>query len=188
MQMATPAPAKAGGGYRPAYNMQIVSAPAQQVIPACARTAVDLETTGSDRGLAGPALDKLVAAGTKPADYLVDGGFTKNADIERARAGGIRLWCPAAKNKHGTEPYAPRQDDGPGVAAWRQRMASETGLAMYRERCKAECPNAWARRMGLDRLLVRGTQKARTILLWFALAHNMLRGFALRRAAAAAAA
>jgi hypothetical protein len=66
-------------------------------------------------------------------------------------------------------------------------MAGEAGTAMYKERCKAECPHAWARRMGLDRLLVRGKQKARTVLLWFALAHNMLRGFALRQAAAQAA-
>jgi len=42
--------------------------------------------------------------------------------------------------------------------------------------------------MGLTRLLLRGTQKARAVLLWFALAHNMLRTFALRRAAMAAAA
>ena len=41
--------------------------------------------------------------------------------------------------------------------------------------------------MGLARLVVRGTQKARTVLLWFALAHNMMRAFALRRAATAAA-
>jgi len=171
----------ADGGYRPAYNMQIVSAPGPQVI-----VAVDIETSGSDRGLAGPTLGKLVTDRTRPSDYLVDGGFAKNEDIERAHAGGIRLWCPAPKNKHGTEPYAPRDDDGPGVADWRQRMTSDAGKAMYKERCKAECPNAWARRMGLDRLRVRGKQKARMVLLWFALAHNMLRGFALRRAAAAA--
>ena len=67
-------------------------------------------------------------------------------------------------------------------------MASEPGKALYKERSKAECCNAWARGMGLSRLLVRGKQKARVVLLWFALAHNMLRAFALRRAAAAAAA
>lgn len=172
----------ADGGYRPAYNMQIVSAPGRQVI-----VAVNVETSGSDRGLAAPALDKLAAGGNRPADYLVDGGFAKNADIERAHAGGVRMWCPATRNKHGTDPYAPRADDGPGLADWRRRMASEAGRAMYKERCKAECPNAWARRMGLDRLRVRGKEKARTVLLWFALAHNMLRGFALRRAAAQAA-
>jgi len=48
-------------------------------------------------------------------------------------------------------------------------------------------PNAWARRMGISRLLVRGKDKARAVLLWFTLAHNMLRVFALRRRAMAAA-
>jgi hypothetical protein len=40
--------------------------------------------------------------------------------------------------------------------------------------------------MGLTGLLLRGTQKARAVLLWFPLAHNMLRAFALLRAAMAA--
>jgi transposase len=133
----------ADGGFRPADNMQIVSAPKGQVI-----VAVDLDTTGSDRGLARPALEGLGAAGTRPSDYLVDGGFTKNDDIEWAHASGIKLWCPPAQSKHGTDPYAPRGDDKPGVADWRQRMASEPGKALYKERSKAECPNAWARRMG----------------------------------------
>jgi transposase len=173
----------ADGGFRPAYNLQIVSAPASQVI-----VTVDLDNTGSDRGLARRSLERLVAGGVKPADYLVDGGFAKNEDIEWADAEGVKLWCPAVHNKHRTERYAVRPQDGPGVADWRRRMASARGILLYKERCKAECPNAWARRMGLTRLLVRGKQKVRTVLLWFALAHNMLRAFALRRAATAAAA
>jgi len=172
----------ADGGFRPAYNLQIASAPGSQII-----VAVDTDTTGSDRGLARRGLEQLARRGIKPADYLVDGGFAKNDDIEWANASGVKLWCPAIRNKHRTEPYAKRSTDGPGVADWRRRMASERGTLLYKERCKAECPNAWARRMGLARLLVRGKQKVRTVLLWFALAHNMLRAFALRRAATAAA-
>src|SRR3954470_12861773 len=172
----------ADGGFRPAYNMQIVSAPKGQIV-----VAVDIDTTGSDRGLARPALERLGAAGTRPLDYLVDGGFAKNDDIEWAHEGGIQLWCPPVHSKHGTDPFAPRRDDKPGVADWRRRMASEAGKARYKQRAQAECPNAWARRMGLTRLYVRGKDKARAVLLWFALAHNMLRAFALRRAAMAAA-
>jgi hypothetical protein len=172
----------ADGGFRPAYNLQIVSEPASQVI-----VAVDLDNTGSDRGWARRGLERLAGCGIKPADYLVDGGFTKNEDIEWVEANGIKLWCPAVHNKHRTDPYAARSEDGPGVADWRRRMASERGTVLYKERCKAECPNARARRMGLTRLVVRGKQKARVVLLWFALAHNMLRAFALRRAALAAA-
>jgi len=172
----------ADGGFRPAYNMQITSAPKGQVI-----VAVGIDTTGSDRGLVRPALEQLSAAGRRPSDYLVDGGFTKNDDIEWAHENGIKLWCPPVHNKHGSDPFAPRRDDKPGVADWRRRMASEPGKALYKQRAQAECPNAWARRMGLTRLSVRGKDKARAVLLWFALAHNMLRAFALRRAAMATA-
>jgi transposase len=170
----------ADGGFRPAYNMQIVCDPSSQVI-----VAVDVETSGSDRGLARPALEALLAAGVRPSDYLVDGGFTKNEDIEWAHANGTRLWSPSAQSKHGTDPYAPRKDDGPGVADWRKRMPSEIGKHMYRERTKAECLNAHGRRMGLRQLTVRGKEKARTVLLWFAIAHNMMRALALQQSAAA---
>lgn len=172
----------ADGGFRPAYNMQLVSTPEGQVI-----VTVGIDTSGSDRGLARPTLEELRAKGIDPLDYLVDGGFTKNQDIEWGHSNGVRLWCPPGQTKHGTDPYAVRDDDGPGVADWRRRMASEAGKALYKERAKAECPNAWGRRMGLSRLFVRGKEKARSVLLWFALAHNMLRSFALRRAAGAAA-
>jgi hypothetical protein len=37
--------------------------------------------------------------------------------------------------------------------------------------------------MGLQRLTIRGKDKTHTVLLWFALAHNMLRSFALSAAA-----
>ncbi len=171
----------ADGGFRPAYNMQIVTAPARQVI-----VSVDVETSGSDRGLARPALERLDGQAIKPADYLVDGGFTKNQDIEWAHARTIALWCPATQSKHGSDPYAPRRDDGPGVSQWRCRMASEHGKTVYKLRARTECPNAWGRRMSLGQLMVRGKHKARAVLLWFALAHNMLRAFTLRQAAVAA--
>ena len=157
----------ADGGFRPAYNMQIVSAVEGQMI-----VAVDVETSGSDRGLARPALERLLEAGLAPEDYLADGGFTKNADIEWAHGNDIRLTCPPTQSKHGTDPFAARDDDGPGIADWRRRMASDHGKALYQRRAQAERPNAWARRMGLSRLIVRGKEKARATLLLFALAHT----------------
>ncbi len=173
----------ADGGFRPAYNCQIVSVPGTQVI-----VGVDVETTGSDRGLARVALEALHGAGVAPSHYLVDGGFAKNDDIEWAHGQGIKLSCPPTNNKHDSDPSAVRPKDGPGMIDWRQRMASEAGKVLYKERPKIECSNAWARRMGLSRFLVRGKHKVRAVLLWFALAHNMLRAIVLRRDAALAAA
>ncbi|RZM88538.1 IS5/IS1182 family transposase [Bradyrhizobium genosp. SA-3] len=164
----------ADGGWRPAYNMQIMSAPAYQVV-----VAVDSDTSGSDRGLARLGIETVHAEGYDPSNYLVDGGFTKSDDIEWAHAKDIKLWCPAGQTKHGTDPYAPKKDDGVGVADWRARMQSEDGKAFYRLRAEHECVNAHARRMGLRQLSLRGKIKARIHLLWFAVAHNMMRLFAL---------
>lgn len=169
------------GGWRPAYNMQIISAPEPQVI-----VAVDIDTSGSDRGLAQPGIETVHAEGYEPSDYLVDGGFTKNDDIEWAHANNIRMWCPPAQTRHGTDPYAAKKDDGAGVADWRERMKSEDGKAFYRLRCEHECINAHARRMGLRQLTLRGKIKARIHLLWFAVAHNMMRSFAFNAKARAA--
>jgi hypothetical protein len=151
--------------------------------------AVDLDTTGSDHGLMGPMQEQIRQTyGQAPQQYLVDGGFNKLEEIEKAHAEGIEVFAPPPNNKHGTDPFAPREDDGPGTAAWRQRMSSEKGKAVYRSRAKAECVNADLRNRGFQRLLLRGREKVRAVLLWFAVAHNLMRAVALRRAAAQAAA
>jgi transposase len=165
------------GGYRPAYNLQIASACEQQII-----TAVSVDSSGSDRGLMQPMLEELHRRYDRwPARYLVDGGFAKKADIEwaAARDPGIAVHCPPTVSKHNTDPYARRPKDGPGVAAWRVRMASAEGKALAQRRSLAECIHARFRHWGLYQLTVRGVAKARTVLLWFALANNILQGHRL---------
>jgi transposase len=171
----------ADGGFRPAYNMQIASVAGEQII-----VAVDVSTSSSDRGLARPMLEKIDATyGALPAQHLIDGGFTKNDDIEWAHGADVAMLCPPIVNKHNTNPFAPRPDDGPGVSAWRQRMNSETGKATYRKRSIHECINARFRQWGLVQLTVRGRAKAMIVLTWYAVANNIFQGDRLRRAAAA---
>jgi Transposase DDE domain len=151
-------------GYRPAYNGQFASDPQTQVI-----VAVDLDTTGSDSGLMAPMRDRIAETyGQVPQQYLVDGGFSKLDDIEQAHAAGTEVFAPPPNNKHQTDPFAARKGDGPGTAAWRKRMASDAGKAVYRDRVKHECVNAQLRNCGVVRLLVRGREKVRAVLLWFA--------------------
>jgi transposase len=169
----------ADGGYRPAYNGQFASDPETQVI-----VAVDIDTTGSDHGQMGPMQEHIQQTyGQAPQQYLVDGGFNKLEEIEKAHAAGIEVFAPPPNNKHGTDPFAPRKDDGAGTLAWRQRMSSAEGQAVYRSRAKAECINADLRNRGFQRLLLRGRDKVRAVLLWFAVVHNLLRAVALRRGA-----
>jgi transposase len=170
------------GGFRPAYNMQVASVAGEQIV-----VAVDVSTSSSDRGLARPMLEKVEAIyGEVPNEHLVDGGFSKNDDIEWAHGAGIAMFCPPIINKHNTDPFAPREDDGPGISAWRERMKGEAGKATYRKRSIHECINGRFREWGLQQLTVRGTAKALVVLTWYALTNNIFQGERLRRAAAAA--
>jgi transposase len=163
------------GGFRPAYNCQIATVAEGQIV-----IAASAETTGSDRGLMRPMVETIKQDFDRlPKRQLVDGGFNKNEDIEWAAAGGVKVYSPAIKSKHNTDPYAPRPDDGPGVAAWRRRMKSPHGKGVYKRRAPGECINARFRNWGLRQFLVRGREKVLCVLRWFALANNILTGHRL---------
>ena len=163
------------GGFRPAYNCQIATVAEGQIA-----IATSAETTGSDRGLMRPMGEAIKRDfGKLPKRHLVDGGFNKNEDIEWAATGGVKVYGPAVKSKHNTDPYAPRPDDGPGVAAWRRRMKSPHGKGVYKRRAPGECINARFRNWGLRQFFVRGREKVLCVLRWFALANNILTGHRL---------
>jgi len=169
----------ADGGFRPAYNVQVASVAGEQIV-----VAVEPCNTGSDRGLMRPMLEKVEAiTGSTPEIHLVDGGFGSANDIEWAHAKGINVYCPPTQSKHGTDPFAPRRDDGPGVLAWRQRMASNEAQTQYRMRAVCECIHARWRNWNLTRLTVRGLEKVRAVMLWYVLANNILQAQRLARAA-----
>jgi transposase len=168
----------ADGGFRPAYNCQIATAAGGEIV-----LVTDVITSGSDRGLIRPMLDEVKKRyGRWPKRHLVDGGFNKNADIEWAAGNGVKVYGPPTRSKHRGDPYAPRDDDGPGVAAWRARMKSSHGKAVYKRRARAECINARFRNWGLYQFTVRGAAKVNTVLRWFALANNILAGHRLVQA------
>ena len=172
------------GGYRPAQNVQFATDTASQVI-----TGVDVVNVGSDQGQMAPMVEQhRQRYGRAPGEMLVDGGFVKKEDIEEGAAAEppVVVYAPPPKTKSkDRDVYTPRADDSPPVAAWRQRMGTAEGKAIYKERAAtAECVNAIARNRGLQRFLVRGLAKVRAVALWFALAHNLVRAVALRAAAA----
>ena len=172
----------ADAGFRPAYNVQVLS-PAGETIVA----AIQVENTGSDRGLMRPmAEDWAARKGRFPKRHLVDGGFCSAEDIEWAHSQGIEVYCPPTQSKSGADPYKPRPRDGEGVVAWRARMASEAGKAQYKDRTICECIHARWRNWDLRQLTVRGIEKVRAVVLWYALTNNILEGRRLARRLATA--
>jgi transposase len=167
----------ADGGFRPAYNVQVASAAGEQIV-----VAIDVTNSGSDRGLMRSMLDRLRAlTGHFPGRHLADGGFCSAEDIEWAHGEGVEVYCPPTQSKHGTDPYLPRRGDGVGMLAWRARMASEAGKAQYKSRSICECIHARWRNWDLRQLTVRGIEKVRPVMLYYALANNILQGHRLAR-------
>lgn len=165
----------ADGGFRPAYNCQLATAARGQIV-----VGLDMDMTGSDRGRLREMVGQVETRYDRsPKRWLVDGGFNKNEDTEWAAGRGVKVYGPPIRNKHKTDPYAPRAKDGPGVVAWRRRMKSPHGKAVYRRRVTGECINARFRQWGLHRFTVRGCDKAATVLRWFALANNILQAHRL---------
>lgn len=167
------------GGFRPAYNAQLATDTETQVI-----VGVDLGNAGSDMGQVAPMVEQIEQrCGKAPEEMLVDGGFVSRKDIEHVetKEPGVKVYAPVPQPKDAArDPHQPLPDDSEALASWRARMGTAEAKEIYKERAAtAECVNAIARNRGLRQFLVRGAGKATAVLLWFALAHNMMRGVAL---------
>ena len=173
----------ADGGFRPAFNAQLAVDTATMII-----TGVALINSGSDMNQMLPMHEQHQDRyGRVPDEWLADGGFAKHGHIEQLEARGTRVFAPvlAPKDKQ-RDRYAPLPGDSPALSQWRERMGTEDAKLIYKERAASiECTNAHLRNRGLQRLNVRSLIKARAVLLWHALAHNLKRMMALNFAFAA---
>jgi transposase len=170
----------ADGGFRPAYNVQFGTDTQTQII-----TGVEVINSGSDRGQLAPMVEQHVERYDQPPrEMLVDGGFIKKDDITQVSApqGQTTVYGPVPKaQKEGVDPHAPREGDSPAMSEFRQRMATPEAKEIYKERAAtAECVNALARNRGLAQFRVRGRPKVRAVVLWYVLAHNLMRAATLR--------
>jgi transposase len=175
----------ADGGYRPAYNGQLATDTASQII-----VAVELTTQGSDHGQLEPMRTQIERRyGASPDAMLVDGGFVSLTDLDRVEGHGCRVYAPPMERSRspGARDRRRHRHDTPALGRWRRRMRTRAAQAIYRLRAAtAECVNAIARNRGLVQLPVRGRAKGRCVLLLHALTHNCLRAHTLRATLATA--
>lgn len=163
----------ADGGFRPAFNAQLAVDADTQFI-----AAVAVVNSGSDMGQMSPMhRDIQQRYATTPDHWLADGGFTKLQAIDEVTARGTQPVLPPPSSRNpDIDPLTPKASDTPAQAQWRSFMASDLAKALYiRRGATVECANAQLRRRGLARFNVCGLVKARAVLLWHALAHNLMR-------------
>ena len=165
-----------GGDFRPAYNVQFATDVDSQAI-----VGVEVINRGTDQG-EGLVMEEQVAqrTGQHPGAYLLDGGFVDLKDIEALEGRGVRVYAPPKKREKGQK-VTRKPGAKPGVTAWRERMETEEGQAIYRHRAStAECVNAQFRvKYGVQRFTMRGGTNVTCIALFLAVTHNLLRWAAL---------
>jgi Transposase DDE domain len=147
----------------------------------------DITNEGSDQNLLSPMLEQIhERTGEYPDNALVDGGFANKAEIDNMAQIGVILYAPVPKPKDGSrDRYQPLDKDSEAVVAWRIRMGTDEAKETYKDRAAtAECVNAIARNRGLRQFTVRGLKKVKAAILWFVLAHNVMRAAVLRPVAA----
>ena len=164
------------GGFNPGCNVQLATDTKSRAI-----VGVEVSYEGSDSaGLSEPMRQQVEQrSGGKVQQHLLDGGYLRMADIEQAQRQGVELLVPPkpARQPHrrGRE-LEPKPGDSEAVLAWKRRMASAEGQAIYRQRAAtSETVNADLRSYrGLTQLTVRGLAKVKCVALWCALAYNVM--------------
>ncbi len=167
----------ADGGFRPALNVHLVSDTKTKVI-----AAVEVNNHGTDLRMAVPLAEQVHERhGKNPSQWLEDGGCVTLDGINKFAERGIDVIAPIREPRSsGKKATEVRATDSAAVAAWRKRMDTEEAKVIYKQRgATAELVNAHARNHGLHQFLVRGIQKARSVVLLLAITHNMRRSWAL---------
>ena len=161
------------GGFRPAFNGQLN-------VDINSRIIVGVELSNeADTLLLEPMLDQTEERyGHLMKEHYIDGGFRSNTGVTAAGKRGIEIYTPIPHCYNKISSKKPEDilpSDSPQVAEWKQRMVTEEAKEKYKSRAATvEWANALLRNRGLYQFAVRGVNKARTVLLWFVLAHNLV--------------
>ena len=166
----------ANGGFNPAVNVQLATDTRSRAI-----VGVEVSNAGYDAAhLSAPMREQVERrSGGQVEQHLLDGGYLRKEDIERAQERGVELFVPpkpARKAENRGRELEVKAGDSAAIQAWKRRMASETGQEIYRQRAAtSETVNADLRcSRGLTQMTVRGLSKCRCVALWCALAYNLL--------------
>lgn len=163
------------GGFNPAFNVQFATDTQSRAI-----VGIDVIDIGSDMEQAPPMREQVQQrTGCKVEEHLYDGGFLILEELDAAAAAGVTVFAPPKTPQDPRkldQRYIPKPDDTAAQAQWRQRMGTDEGKHIYKERASTiETINADLKtHRGLTQLLVRGLVKTKCVVTWSALAYNLL--------------
>jgi transposase len=165
----------ANGGFNPAVNVQFATDTESRAI-----VGVDVSGEGNDHHLAEPMRQQVEQrTGQKVGEHLIDGGYLVLEEIEAAAQAGVTVYTPPKpprnQDQSGSE-FQPKGHESQALGDWRERMGSEQGKEIYKQRAStSETVNGDLRtHRGMGRMLVVGLKKAKCVALWCALAYNVM--------------
>jgi transposase len=163
----------ADGGFRPSYNVQMVTAGSPLGGP---RTIVGVRVTnqGSDMGSITPLLEQVEQrTGQLPTTLMADANHAAHDCIRRATEAGVEVLIAVPTR---TRDGGPQAADDPAIVAWQARMETDEAKTLYRARASlCELMNAHMRtHHGVDQFLVRGVAKITCVVLMAVIASNVL--------------
>ncbi|MFI0478973.1 MAG: transposase [Candidatus Rhabdochlamydia sp.] len=152
----------AGGGFRPAYNVQFATTNKGKAI-----IGVDVTKSGSDQKQTIGMIEQVEKRYNQiPKKWLQDAGFKNQSEMEKIvkRYKTCEIYMPVKEAKN----------ENDAMRELRERMETDEAKTTYKERAAtAEYVNALARNRGMQQFCVRGLSKVKNVALMFALAHNM---------------
>jgi transposase len=165
----------ADGGFRPAYNVHMVSDTATKVI-----VAVNVDNVGTDTHAMVPLAEQIEQRyEVHPEEWLADGGCNSLKNVDQMAERGCKIFAPLRQRRTGRNAEEIRSTDSEAVQQWRRRMSTDEAKQIYKERgATAELVNAQCRAQGLLQFLVRGVEKVKAVALMHALTNNMRRAWA----------
>jgi hypothetical protein len=160
------------GGVRPGYNVQVGTDVSSGAI-----VGVDVVNSSADSNQSEPLRQQVESrTGQKVNAQLMDEGYVNLELIGRAEQAGVKIYAPLPTSRKTGAPVTASRWDTPWTRRWRERMQTPEAQAIYRRRfpCAERVHAEWTDRMGLQRLAVRGLAKVRCVMLWMALAFNVI--------------
>jgi transposase len=182
----------ADGAVRAGYNVQTAALPGSGII-----VSVEVSDRRNDTGLALPMIEAIVRRyGGPPERALFDEGYACIEDVEALAghaAGPVEVYMPAPTERPSEElkpnslyrRLRKRAAEPEPIKAWRARMDSTEGQAVFKRRKLIELIHAHYKNRALARLTVIGQLKTKAVALWHALANNLMATHRLRLKAAA---
>jgi transposase len=165
----------ADGGFRPAFNVHLTTTTGSTVV-----VAVEVNNEGTDLHAMVPLADQIEERfGTRATEWLADGGCVSLDNINEMSERGCKVFAPKRPRRNpDVKPFT--RKDTAAIQEWRERMETDQAKAIYKQRGPtAEWVNAQFREQGLTKLLVRGLNKVKAVVLVHALTNNIRRSWAL---------